>query len=148
VSIRRATAAEAPAVVALVQRAYAPWIAAVGRRPAPMDDDYAARCAAGDVFVLPMDGAMAAILVVQDRADHLWLDNIAVDPAFQGRGLGRALLAFAEAEARQHGLPEIRLLTHQKMLSNIALYARAGYAETDRRTEAGFDRVFMAKRVV
>lgn len=145
--IRRATAAEWPAVTALVQRAYAPWIAAVGRRPAPMDDDYAARCAAGDVFVLPIDGAMAAILVVQDRADHLWLDNIAVDPDFQGRGIGRALLAFAEAEARQRGLRDIRLLTHQQMLSNIALYARCGYVETERRVQDGFARVFMAKRL-
>ena len=146
-SIRRATAAEAPAVAALVQRAYAPWIAAVGRRPAPMDDDYAARCAAGQTFVLERDGAPAAVLVLEDAPDHLWLDNIAVDPARQGQGLGRALLTFAEEEARRRNLPELRLLTHQRMLSNIALYARLGYVETDRRVEDGFARVFMAKRL-
>jgi hypothetical protein len=33
------------------------------------------------------------------------------------------------------------------MLSNIALYARLGYVETDRRVEDGFARVFMAKRL-
>jgi ribosomal protein S18 acetylase RimI-like enzyme len=147
VSIRRATAAEAPAVVALVQRAYAPWIAAVGRRPAPMEDDYAARCAAGQAFVLERDGAPAAVLVLDDAQDHLWLDNIAVDPAWQGQGIGRALLAFAEEEARRRNLPELRLLTHQTMLSNIALYARLGYVETDRRVEDGFARVFLAKRL-
>jgi ribosomal protein S18 acetylase RimI-like enzyme len=130
-----------------VRRAYAPWIAIIGRRPAPMDDDYAAHVAAGEVFVLDRVDAIAAILVLQDRPDHLWLDNIAVEPALKGQGLGRVLLAFGEAEARRRGLPEIRLLTHQGMLANIALYARAGYAETDRRTEDGFDRVFMAKRL-
>ena len=144
---RRATAEDAPAVAELAQRAYQPWVAVIGQRPAPMDDDYAAHCAAGDVFILPMDGALAAILVVQDRADHLWLDNIAVDPAFQGRGIGRALLAFAEAEARQRGLRDIRLLTHQQMLSNIALYARCGFVETERHVQDGFARVFMAKRL-
>lgn len=146
-SIRRATAAEAPTVTALVQRAYAPWIAAVGRRPAPMDDDYAARCAAGQAFVRECDGAPAGMLVLEDAPDHLWLDTIAVDPAWQGRGIGRALLAFAEEEARRRNLPELRLLTHQAMLSNIALYARLGYVETDRRVEDGFARVFMAKRL-
>ncbi len=146
-SIRRATAAEAPAVAALVQRAYAPWIAAVGRRPAPMDDDYAARCAAYQAFVLERDGAPAAVLVLDDAPGHLWLDNIAVDPAWQGQGIGRALLTFAEEEARRRNLPELRLLTHQTMLSNIALYAQHGYVETDRRVEDGFARVFMAKRL-
>ena len=146
-SIRRATAVDWPAVTALVQRAYGPWIAAVGRRPAPMDDDYAARCAAGQAFVLERDGAPAAVLVLEDAPDPLWLDNIAVDPAWQGQGLGRALLNFAEAEARRRNLPELRLLTHQAMLSNIALYARLGYVETDRRVEDGFARVFMAKRL-
>jgi GNAT superfamily N-acetyltransferase len=147
VPIRRATAAEAPAVAALVQRAYAPWVPVIGRRPAPMDDDYTAHVAAGEVFVLDRDGAIAAVLVLQDRPGHLWLDNVAVEPALQGQGLGRALLTFVEEEAWRRGLPEIRLLTHQRMDANIALYARAGYAETERRTEDGFDRVFMTRRM-
>jgi hypothetical protein len=33
------------------------------------------------------------------------------------------------------------------MERNIALYAARGYAETERRREASFSRVFMAKRV-
>lgn len=144
---RPATPDDAAAVAALVERAYAPWVAVIGRRPAPMDDDYVARCRAGQVFCLEGDGALLGILVLEDGGDHLWLDNVAVEPAAKGRGLGRQLLAFAEAEARRRGLPELRLLTHQKMLSNIALYARLGYAETDRRVEDGFARVFMTKRI-
>lgn len=144
---RRAHPAEAAALAALVQRAYAAWVPVIGRRPAPMDDDYATRCAAGEAFVLERDGALVAAIILENAADHLWLDNVAVDPAAQGQGLGRALLAFAEAEAARRGLPEIRLLTHQKMLTNLALYARSGYIETDRRVEEGFARVFMAKRI-
>jgi len=146
-AIRRADAAEAAAVAALVERAYAPWVAVIGRRPAPMDDDYGVRCAAGQAFILERDGARAAVIVLEDAADHLWLDNVAVDPRWQGKGLGRALLDFAEEEARRRGFAEVRLLTHQKMLSNIALYGRLGYVETGRRVEEGFARVFMAKRI-
>jgi ribosomal protein S18 acetylase RimI-like enzyme len=147
VEIRRALAAEAPAVAALVERAYAPWVPVIGRRPAPMDDDYALLIAHEEVFVLARDGRLAGILVLAVEPDHLWLDNVAVEPALKGQGLGRALLAFAEAEARRLGLPEIRLLTHQAMLANIALYARCGYAETERRVEDGFARVYMTKRL-
>lgn len=145
--IRPARPEEAPRLVALVAAAYAPWVAVIGRRPGPMEDDYAARIAAGEAWVLEEAGALHGLLVLEAHPGHLLLDNIATDPARQGMGDGRLLLDFAEAEARRRGLPEVRLYTHALMARNIALYARRGYAETGRRQEQGFDRVFMAKRV-
>ena len=68
-------------------------------------------------------------------------------PDRQGRGFGRALLGFAEIEARRLGLTELRLYTHEKMTENIALYERLGFTETGRGREAGYDRVFMRKLV-
>ncbi len=92
-------------------------------------------------------GAVRGVLVLEGRADHLLIDNVAVEPERRGKGDGRALLGFAEVEARRRGLPEVRLYTNEKMERNIALYAARGYAETERRQEEGFRRVFMAKRV-
>ncbi|TCZ64325.1 GNAT family N-acetyltransferase [Roseicella aquatilis] len=146
-SIRPARPEEAPLLAALVERAYAPWVPMIGRRPAPMDDDYAARIEAGEAWVLEEAGAARGVVVIEQHADHLMLDNIAVDPARQGTGEGRILLDFVEAEARRRGLPEVRLYTNALMERNIALYARRGYAETERRQEKGFARVFMAKRL-
>lgn len=146
-SIRRARVDEAPLLASLVERAYAPWVPVVGRRPAPMDDDYAARVAAGEAWVLEEAGEVMGLAVLEEHADHLLLDNVAVEPARKGRGDGRRLLDFAEAETRRRGLPEIRLYTNAKMERNIVLYAARGYAETERRVEEGFSRVFMAKRV-
>ena len=139
--------AEAPALAALAERAYAPWLAVTGARPLPMDDDYAARCAAGQAFVLLRDGVLAGLIVLEDFPDHLWIDNVAVEPALKGKGLGRMLMEFAEAEARRRRLPELRLLTNVLMAANIALYSRLGYAETERRQEKGRSRVYMAKRL-
>ncbi len=65
----------------------------------------------------------------------------------QGQGLGRRLVAFAESEARRLGYAELRLYTHATMTENIALYTRLGFCETGRGREAGYDRVFMAKRL-
>ncbi len=145
--IRQARPEEAPLLRALVERAYGPWVPVVGRRPLPMDDDYGARVAAGEAWVLEEAGAVRGVVVLEEHADYLLLDNVAVEPARRGKGDGRALLDFAEAEARRRGLPEIRLYTNELMERNIALYAARGYAETERRREKGFRRVFMAKRV-
>ncbi|WP_149539523.1 GNAT family N-acetyltransferase [Siccirubricoccus phaeus] len=144
-SIRPARPEDAARVAAIVEAAYTPWVAQIGQRPGPLDDDYAARVAAGETFVLEAGGAISGILVLEDHPDHLLLDNIAVDPARKGMGDGRVLLDFAEAEAKRRGFTEIRLYTHQKMAANIAIYLKRGYVETGRRVDKGLPRVFMAK---
>jgi ribosomal protein S18 acetylase RimI-like enzyme len=68
-------------------------------------------------------------------------------PAYQGKGVGRALLEFAEAEARRRGFAAIHLYTHEMMTENIGLYQRIGYVETRRVTEKGYDRVYMTKQL-
>ena len=65
----------------------------------------------------------------------------------QGHGVGRRLIEFAESEARRLGHTELRLYTHVTMTENIALYSRLGFVETGRGREAGYDRVFMTKRL-
>ena len=91
--------------------------------------------------------AIAGIIVLLPARNYLLLDNVTVSPARQGLGLGRRLLAFAEAEALRRGYCEIRLYTHQTMLEKQRLYASIGYEETGRGTEAGYARVFMRKQL-
>ncbi len=146
-TMRQARPDEADAIHELVNRAYAPYVPIIGRRPTTMDDDYAARIAAGEANVLERDGTVVALAVLQCRPDHLWIDNLAVDPTLHGQGIGQALLAFAEAEARRLGLRELRLLTNERMTRNRALYAEAGFRETEIREEDGRRRVYMARRL-
>src|SRR5258707_6193065 len=145
--IQAATAADAPAIADIVEQAYRHYITLMGKPPGPMLDDYAARVSEGAVWVVEEGAVIAAIIVLLPMLDYLLLDNIAVSPARQGLGLGRQLLAFAEAEALRRGYREIRLYTHQTMVENQRLYASIGYEETERGTEAGYERVFMRKRL-
>jgi ribosomal protein S18 acetylase RimI-like enzyme len=145
--IRAATAADVPAIANIVDQAYRHYIARIGKPPEPMLDDYVARVSEGTVWVLEDGAVIAAIIVLLPTSNYLLLDNIAVAPAHQGLGLGRQLLAFAEAEALRRGYREIRLYTHQTMVENQRLYSSIGYEETGRGTEAGYDRVFMRKRL-
>src|ERR1700737_3854598 len=112
-----------------------------------MLDDYAARVSGGGGGGMGDGSAIAGLVVLLPRPDYLLLDNIAVAQARQGSGLGRRLLAFAEAEAVRRGYREIRLYTHRTMTENQRLYAAIGYEETGRGTEAGYERVFMRKRL-
>ena len=76
---------------------------------------------------------------------QLLVENVAVARSAQGRGLGRRLLEHAEDQALRLGLPETRLYTNAAMTENLAIYPRLGYAEVNRRTEDGFDRVYFRK---
>ena len=145
--LRPATAADLPALTAIVYAAYGPYIPRIGRKPGPMTDDYTALVAQGLVQVLEDQGRVCGLLVLIAQPDALLLDNIAIAPEAQGRGFGRLLLAAAENAARAAGLPVIRLYTNVAMTENIAIYARHGYAETGRRVENGLHRVYMEKRL-
>jgi len=131
----------------IVEQASRHYIPRIGKPPAPMLDDYAVRVSEGVVWVIEEGSTIAGIIVLLPTPDYLLLDNIAVAPARQGTGLGRQLLAFAEAEALRRGYNEIRLYTHEKMTENQRLYAAIGYEEIGRGTEAGYERVFMRKQL-
>lgn len=146
-SIRAARPGEESAIRDLVRDAYALYVPRMGKEPGPMLDDYAQRVAEGGAFVLEIDGVIAGITVLLPFEDYLLLDNVAVAEAFQGRGLGRVLVDFAETEAARRGYAELRLYTHETMVENVAIYKRLGWQETHRVTEKDYDRIYMRKMV-
>ncbi len=146
-TIRPAVAADQARIEAIVAAAYTPYIARIGKRPGPMLDDYARRIADQQAYVLEAQGRIAGILVLESGDGSLLLDNIAIDPACQGGGHGRTLMAFAEEETRRRGYDRILLYTHALMSENVAIYRRYGYRELERKTVSGFDRVYMEKRL-
>ncbi|MEU2395021.1 GNAT family N-acetyltransferase [Streptomyces sp. NPDC007369] len=142
---RPATAQEVDAVRAVTDAAYRHYIARIGIRPAPMDADHAAEVAAGHVFVI--GEPVAGLVVLVPAADHLFLDSVAVHPDARGTGLGRRLLGFAEEQARERGLPEIRLYTNAMMWENREIYPRYGYELVERRVDGPYDRFHYRKRL-
>lgn len=93
-------------------------------------------------------GAIEGVLVIQPMDDHLFLQNIAVQPARRGSGLGRVLMRHAEREALEHSLPEIRLYTNILMTANLTWRPRLGFTETGRHMDNGFDSVHFRKVVM
>jgi glutathione S-transferase len=130
------------------QAAYRHYIARIGMPPGPMLDDYAAVIDQHRAFVATRDGAIVGLLVLIETGSGMLLDNVAVHPEQQGTGLGHRLLDLAESVARSRGYRQLDLYTHTLMHENIALYERIGYRETARRTEHGYDRVYLRKTLI
>ena len=146
-ALRRATGADVQAITELVAAAYRHYEPLIGRTPLPMLVHYADALREHEVWVLELEGGLVGVIELQERADHLWVENVAVAPRWQGRGFGRLLLQHAEVEAVSHGLGEIGLLTNERYSDNIAMYTRYGYQETHRVPHQGTDLVFFRKQL-
>jgi ribosomal protein S18 acetylase RimI-like enzyme len=125
--LRRATPADAIAVRDLTRAAYAKWVSVIGREPRPMTADYDVAVREHLVDLLHLDSELTALIEMQAEVDHLLIVNVAVLPAYQGYGYGRALLVHAEELALSLGLQEVRLYTNGSFTDNVTLYKRVGY---------------------
>jgi ribosomal protein S18 acetylase RimI-like enzyme len=141
--LRPATAADVPAIAALVDAAYGHYLARIGGPPRPMTDDYAEVVRTRRVTVADTGTELVGVLVLDVTDEGFTVDNVAVHPGHRGTGLGSTLLRHAETQATNAGFDAIHLCTHELMTENLALYGRIGYVEYDRRQP----RVFMRKRL-
>jgi ribosomal protein S18 acetylase RimI-like enzyme len=147
VELRRADADDVPAITALVSAAYSVYIERMGRRPKPMVADYEAVVAGRETWVAVEEGAVVGVLVLEPEPDSLLVENVAVAPHAQGRGVGRLLLDHAEQRAREHGAGDLRLYTHLTMTENVAMYRGRGFVDDERCADDGTARVFLRKSV-
>lgn len=146
--LRRATAADAANVRTLTRSAYAKWVPLIGREPIPMTADYDRAVVDHIIDLWEERGQLLALIEVVQASDHLSIENIAVRPDQQGKGLGSKLLDHAERLALSSGLNEIRLYTNAAFTSNLAFYSRRGYREYQRGSLLpGSVTIFMRKRI-
>lgn len=93
------------------------------------------------VVLVARDGKRVAGFAVMEFLDrHAHLALLAVEPAYQGRGIGRALLEWLEATARTAGTFLIQLEVRAGNVAARRFYARVGYSE------AGTRRAYYAGR--
>jgi putative acetyltransferase len=144
--IRRAVPDDGPSVrefVFATLRSY-------GIEPDPegLDADVVAFGTAGDgpiaEFVAEVDGRAVGSVALSPRAEGVaWLSKLFVDAAYRGRGLGRALLTRAVAEAQTRGYRRIDLETRTIFREAVGLYEATGWMRgPDLPPEHGPDRTY------
>ena len=136
--IRPIEASQAGAVLALY-RAAAAGSGGLARRPDEMDlayvEGFLAKAHAGGVSLGAwIDGRLAgeihASRIGPDQFAHVLSDlTVAVDPAWQGKGVGRALFAalFAAARELSPTVTRIELMAREGNIDAIRLYERLGF---------------------
>jgi len=140
--IRQAKPEDASSLKNCMESAYATYQQRMnGERLPPMDVDYLSEIKNYPTWVVDQDGEIAGGLIMVFENNLASIANIAVDPNFQGQGIGGELMKFAESKAREKQFLELKLATHVLLEENISLYQHLGWVETGR-DEA---KVFMKK---
>lgn len=145
---------ESKAIETLVAAAFLDYARGIGRDwPGPYDW-MEARLAAGEIIVAEDDAGqpLSIAALSQDAQAHtLTVDLLAVAPAAQGRGVGRALLAYAESLALGCGAQAMHLHTVAKYEHLLQLYRGAGFEVTHTgprpKGDDGHPRAFLCKRL-
>jgi ribosomal protein S18 acetylase RimI-like enzyme len=97
----------------------------------------------GTVYGILDRGRVIGAVVVDDRQSRsysslLWTDTagspacihrLAVHPSYQGQGIGKKLLQFAERLAQEEGRTSIRLDVYTGNPGAVCMYRKAGYAD-------------------
>jgi ribosomal protein S18 acetylase RimI-like enzyme len=127
-----------PEITALLHRAYRPLLESGLRYLATHqgDDTTKERLASGDAFVVTQGRRIVGTVTVRRSCtDHEWymrpevasMQQLAVDPDLQSRGIGNALMQLAEDVAREWGKTEMALDTSDQAKHLIAIYMKRGY---------------------
>ena len=93
-----------------------------------------------------LDGKLVGGLILAPVDDEcIRLMQVAVDTIYQGEGIGRALVAYAEKRAKEAGFSKIVM---HAMLSVVSFYEKMGYhAEGDVFEEQGITFLKMVKQL-
>src|SRR6185369_8663025 len=61
------------------------------------------------------------------KSDHFYIGRVAVLPAYRGKGIASAMMAYLEGLARDAGVERVQIGVRMALPQNLALYQRLGY---------------------
>lgn len=129
VTIRQATAEDAPALVALINGAFYPVESFFLTKDRVSMEQLAEHQAKGFFFALEADGALVACVYVEPRGERGYFGMLSVDPKHQGAGYARRLIDAAEDHCRGAGCVHMDITVVNLRTELPPFYRKLGYAE-------------------
>ena len=146
--VRKANVTDAALILDLTRQAYKKWIPVIGREPRPMIADYETAVKNHLVYIYEEGGSAIGLIEMIAESEYLLIENLAVLPESQGRGIGELLLNYADSVAKGLGMQEVRLYTNEAFVDNVRFYQKRGYSTFRRaQIETGGTSVHMSKAV-
>lgn len=128
VHIRAAIAGDVPAIIRVVNAAFAIETFLDGTRT---DEKRMAEMTTKGNFLVAEDGGrIMASVYVEPRGERGYFGMLAVDPASQGRGLGRAMVKAAESYCQNRGCTAMDIAVLSLRPELLPLYQKLGYVIT------------------
>jgi ribosomal protein S18 acetylase RimI-like enzyme len=127
-TFRQAVPSERDGVERVLRAAFTPYVRALGRELSAAG--YArlpAELERGDIYVALEADQIVGVIRTERRDDGIFIDQIGVDPAQQGAGVGSWLLSRIEEVARLSGARGMSLYTAEMMEHLVRLYRRHGF---------------------
>ena len=129
ISIRSASSQDTPAIVSLINAAFAMERDFIDkdRTSAPEIERY---MTTGTFFVADGDaGGLASCMYLERRGDRLYLGMLAVNPSQQGGGLGRQMMDAAARHAASVGCGAIDIRIVNRRTELPPFYRRLGFVD-------------------
>lgn len=149
--IRKATPGDALAIWMVTRLAYAPYrgkikpeFTALRVTVATIRREIRSRSRVYGVAVY--DGRIVGTIRYRRWKRHLGLSRLAVLPDYQGRGIGKRLVAWAEEQARRLGVPEVRGEVRAALPHLYDYYCALGFESFARRSGRGYRNYLIAMR--
>lgn len=125
--LRRATPDDRQPLETLQEASYAPNRILLGVEPLPLLADYREIIRDMECWITGDAAKLTGALILEWKPDAMLIWSISTAPEAHGRGIGNALMAFAEQRAVEEKQPRIVLYTGEPLTSNIAWYQRLGF---------------------
>jgi GNAT superfamily N-acetyltransferase len=129
--IRRARLSERRVIQELIHKAYLPLTGPLGIEYQVDPFNFLWQIVNRRIWVLEERGELLGTVMLSDDSVRLLIFYLAVLPSAQGRGIGRALMEFAEAHTRRHGFVGLMLHTPAGFTGALAFYRHLGFAEVE-----------------